>query len=208
MTYARMVSTPMPPPSEQASPQGETPDPFTEDGWAERFRAGDELALRQAFDRYGGMVQRVGMLRLGNHHEAEDLVQQVFVRAWKGRDGFNPDRGSLGGWLLGIARRLIADRYASLDRDRKIISAAQSVAPPLTESKSVDRVVDRVVVGNELNRLPDEQQKVVRLAFYGDLTHSEIAAKTGIPIGTVKSHIRRALIHLRKRWEVDGAATS
>jgi len=207
MTYARMVSTPLPPPSEQASAQRETPDPFTEDGWAERFRAGDELALRQAFDRYGGMVQRVGMLRLGNHHEAEDLVQQVFVRAWKGRDGFNPDRGSLGGWLLGIARRLIADRYASLDRDRKIISAAQSVAPPPTETKSVDRVVDRVVVGNELNRLPDEQQKVVRLAFYGDLSHSEIAAKTGIPIGTVKSHIRRALIHLRKRWEVDGVTS-
>jgi RNA polymerase sigma-70 factor (ECF subfamily) len=197
----------MPPPSEQVSPSGGAPDPFTEDGWAERFRAGDELALRQAFDRYGGMVQRVGMLRLGNHHEAEDLVQQVFVRAWKGRDGFNPDRGSLGGWLLGIARRLIADRYAALDRDRKIITAAQSIAPPPTDVKSVDRVVDRVVVGNELNRLPDEQQKVVRLAFYGDLSHSEIAAKTGIPIGTVKSHIRRALIHLRKRWEVDGATS-
>jgi|KBSMisStaDraftv2_1062788.scaffolds.fasta_scaffold684700_2 RNA polymerase sigma-70 factor (ECF subfamily) len=207
MTYAQMVSTPMPPPSEQVSPPGAAPDPFTEDGWAERFRAGDELALRQAFDRYGGMVQRVGMLRLGNHHEAEDLVQQVFVRAWKGRDGFNPDRGSLGGWLLGIARRLIADRYAALDRDRKIITAAQSIAPPPTDVKSVDRVVDRVVVGNELNRLPDEQQKVVRLAFYGDLSHSEIAAKTGIPIGTVKSHIRRALIHLRKRWEVDGATS-
>jgi RNA polymerase sigma-70 factor (ECF subfamily) len=207
MTYAQMVSTPSPSPSGQASSPEAAPDPFTEDGWAERFRAGDELALRQAFDRYGGMVQRVGMLRLGNHHEAEDLVQQVFVRAWKGREGFNPDRGSLGGWLLGIARRLIADRYASLDRDRKIISAAQSVAPPPAETKSVDRVVDRVVVGNELNRLPDEQQKVVRLAFFGDLSHSEIAAKTGIPIGTVKSHIRRALIHLRKRWEVDGVTS-
>ena len=173
----------------------------------ERFRAGDALALRQAFDRYGGMVQRVGMLRLGNHHDAEELVQQVFVRAWKGREGFNPERGSLGSWLLGIARRLIADRYASLDRDRKVISAAESIAPPETDVKTVDRVVDRVVVGNELNRLPDEQRMVLRLAFYGDLSHSEIAATTGLPVGTVKSHIRRALIQLRKRWEVDGAAS-
>jgi RNA polymerase sigma-70 factor (ECF subfamily) len=180
---------------------------LADDQWTERFRAGDDRALREAFDRYGGMVQRVGILRLGNHHDAEELVQQVFVRAWKGRDGFNPDRGSLGAWLLGIARRLIADRYASLDRDRKVIAAAESIAPPAAETKSVDRVVDRVVVGNEVNRLPDEQRMVLRLAFYGDLSHSEIAATTGLPIGTVKSHIRRALIQLRKRWEVDGATS-
>ncbi|MET0863990.1 MAG: RNA polymerase sigma factor [Nakamurella sp.] len=194
-------------PTPSAPHPGTTPEPLADDEWTERFRAGDDRALREAFDRYGGMVQRVGILRLGNHHDAEELVQQVFVRAWKGRDGFNPERGSLGAWLLGIARRLIADRYASLDRDRKVIAAAESIAPPATETKSVDRVVDRVVVGNEVNRLPDEQRMVLRLAFYGDLSHSEIAASTGLPIGTVKSHIRRALIQLRKRWEVDGATS-
>jgi len=206
MTYARLVPTPSAS-RPGSTPTGTTSDPLADGQWTERFRAGDDLALREAFDRYGGMVQRVGMLRLGNHHDAEELVQQVFVRAWKGRDGFNPDRGSLGAWLLGIARRLIADRYASLDRDRKVIAAAESIAPPATETKSVDRVVDRVVVGNEVNRLPDEQRMVLRLAFYGDLSHSEIAATTGLPIGTVKSHIRRALIQLRKRWEVDGATS-
>ena len=206
MTYAQTVSIPPPPPTGGMS-SGTSPDPAMDDEWAQRFRAGDEIALRQAFDRYGGMVQRVGMLRLGNHHDAEELVQQVFVRAWKGREGFNPERGSLGAWLLGISRRLIADRYASLDRDRKVISAAESIAPPAADVKSADRVVDRVVVGNELNRLPPEQRMVLRLAFYGDLSHSEIAATTGLPVGTVKSHIRRALIHLRKRWEVDGAAS-
>jgi len=186
---------------------GATPEPLLDGEWMDRFRAGDEAALRQAFDRYGGMVHRVGLLRLGNHHDAEDLVQQVFVRAWKGRAGFNPDRGSLGSWLLGITRRQIADRYAALDRDRKVLTAAQSTAKPEADVKSSDRVVDRVVIGDELNRLPDEQRMVLRLAFYGDLSHSEIAATTGIPIGTVKSHIRRALIHLRKLWGVDGATS-
>ena len=200
MTYSRPVSNAVSP------PPGTPPEPPDAE-WMQRFRAGDAKALRQAFDRYGGMVQRVGILRLGNHHDAEELVQQVFVRAWKGREGFDPERGSLGSWLLGIARRLIADRYASLDRDRKVRSAAESIAPPETDAKSVDRVVDRVVVGDELNRLPHEQRMVLRLAFYGDLTHSEIAATTGLPVGTVKSHIRRALIQLRKRWEVDGAAS-
>jgi len=173
----------------------------------DRFRSGDGPALREAYDRYGGMVLRVGLLRLGNHHDAEDLVQMVFVRAWKGRAGFDPTKGSLGAWLLGITRRLIADRYAALDRDKRIVAAAEKIAPAESVSAPADRVVDRVLVGNELDLLPEEQRRVVLLAFYGELSHSQIAAKTGLPIGTVKSHIRRALIQLRKRWEVDSATS-
>ncbi|HEY5879136.1 MAG TPA: sigma-70 family RNA polymerase sigma factor, partial [Nakamurella sp.] len=109
----------------------------------ERFRAGDERALREAYDRYGGMVLRVALLRLGNHHDAEDLVQMAFVRAWRGREGFDPARGSLGAWLLGITRRLVADRYAALDRDRRITAAAEKIAPAVSESAPADRVVDR-----------------------------------------------------------------
>lgn len=207
MTYARVVPSPPVPPASEDVAELSPVEPLMDGDWMERFRAGDDLALRQAFDRYGGMVQRVGLLRLGNHHDAEDLVQQVFVRAWRGRDGFDPARGSPGAWLLGIARRLIADRYAALDRDRKILAAAESIAPLATGVSADDRVVDRVVVGDDVNGLPDEQRMVVRLAFYGGLSHAEIAATTGLPIGTVKSHIRRALIQLRKRWEVDGVTS-
>ncbi len=174
-----------------------------DDEWAQRFRAGDEAALRAVFDRYGGMVQRLGVLRLGDIHEAEELVQQVLVRAWRGRAGFDPTRGSLGGWLMGIARRLIADRYASFDRDRRISSAAQLAAPtPILEGPA-DRVVDAVVMSDQVSRLPPPQQLVLRLAFYEGMSHSEIATSTGLPLGTVKSHIRRALQTLRGAWEVD-----
>lgn len=183
------------------------PWPGADERWVERFRDGDEGALREAYDRYGGMVLRMGLLRLGNHHDAEELVQNVFVRAWKGRAGFDPAKGSLGSWLLGITRRQIADRYAALDRDRRIAAAAESVAPAETLAAPADRVVDRVVVGNELDQLPEEQRRVVVLAFYGQLSHSQIAARTGLPVGTVKSHIRRALIQLRKRWGVDGVSS-
>jgi RNA polymerase sigma-70 factor (ECF subfamily) len=173
----------------------------------ERFRGGDQLALREAYDRFGGMVLRVGLLRLGHLQDAEDLVQTVFVRAWKGRAGFDPAKGSLGAWLLGITRRLIADRYAALDRDRRITAAAGKVAPAQVQAAPADQVVDRIVVGNELNMLPEDQRRVVMLAFYGQLSHTQIAATTGLPVGTVKSHIRRALIQLRKRWEVDDATS-
>lgn len=179
--------------------------PDFEDGPAVASGLGDEAALRMAYDRYGGMVFRLGMVRLGDFHLAEDLVQQVFVRAWKGRDGFDPERGSLAAWLLGIARRLIADHYAGLDKDRRVMVAAQRAAPPITDDRTTERVVDSVIVGDQVNRLPEQQRIVLRLAFYSDLSHSEIAETTGMPLGTVKSHIRRALIHLRKVWEVDGA---
>lgn len=182
-----------------------TSDPGVDAELAAAFRSGDDTALRTAYDRYGGMVFRVGMLRLGDFHLAEELVQQVFVRAWKGRDGFDPARGSLAAWLLGISRRLVADHYAGIDKDRRVIGAAQRAAPPTIEDRTTDRVVDQVIVQDQVNRLPEQQRIVLRLAFYSDLSHSEIAATTGMPLGTVKSHIRRALIHLRKVWEVDGA---
>lgn len=170
---------------------------------AVRFRDGDETALRWAFDRYGGMVQRLARMRLGDPHDAEELVQQVFVRAWRGRQGFDPTRGTLASWLMGIARRQVADRYAALDRDRKILAAAQKIAPPVTNPGATEDVVDRVVMTDELARLPEQQRLVLQLAFYGRLTHSEIADRTGLPIGTVKSHIRRALLRLRAAWGVD-----
>lgn len=172
--------------------------------WAVRFRDGDETALRWAFDRYGGMVLRLARLRLGDPFDAEELVQQVYVRAWRGRQGFDPERGTLASWLMGIARRQVADRYAALDRDRKILAAAQQVAPPATNPRATEDVVDRVVITDEIARLPEQQRLVLQLAFYGRLTHSEIADRTGLPIGTVKSHIRRALLRLRAAWGVDG----
>jgi RNA polymerase sigma factor (sigma-70 family) len=190
-----------------SSPAGTADDPDPDAALLAAFVNGDESALRLVYDRYGGMVLRVGLLRLGDYHQAEELVQQVFVRAWKGRDGFDPARGSLPAWLLGIARRLIADHYAGLDRDRRVMVAAQQAAPPTEDDRATDRVVDSVIVGDQINRLPEQQRIVLRLAFYSDLSHSEIAETTGMPLGTVKSHIRRALIHLRKVWEVDGATS-
>ena len=170
------------------------------------FAVGEPAALRDVFERYGGMILRIGQLSLANRQDAEDLVQQVLVRAWRGRAGFDPARGTLGAWLLGITRRQIADRWKEHGRQLRDLNAA-STDPTAPAPSEPDAVVDRVVVADGINRLPEMQRTLLRLAFYQGLTHSEIAGSTGLPLGTVKSHIRRGLTRLRELWEVDRATS-
>ena len=177
-----------------------------------RFRAGDERALRELFDRHGAAVLHVVNSMLGNVSDAEDVVQATFVAAWQGHDTYEPARGSLLSWLLGIGRRKAVDAMRVRARhDRAVETARQVVAGGLAAGSAagsaaeqpVDRLIDRLVVADELAALPAEQRRVLRLAFYDDLTHEKIAAVTGLPLGTVKSHLRRGMARLRGRWEAD-----
>lgn len=173
---------------------------------AEHFRGGDEHALRIAYDRFGGAVLHLAQRVLGNRSDAEDVTQVTFVAAWQGRQTFDPDRGSLLSWLLGIARRKAVDRIRTAVREDRITETIRALPEPAAPAETPERVVDRLVVADELAQLPAEQRRTLELAFYDDLTHPQISAVTGLPLGTVKSHIRRGMANLRRRWEVDGAA--
>ena len=142
---------------------------------------------------------------LGNRTDAEDVTQLTFVAAWTGRDSFDPERGTMLGWLLGIARRKAVDRLRSAARDVRVAETVRAQTVPPDGRETPERGVDRLVVADELGRLPEEQRRTLELAFFDDLTHPQIAAVTGLPLGTVKSHIRRGMANLRRRWEVDGA---
>ncbi|MEV6690533.1 sigma-70 family RNA polymerase sigma factor [Micromonospora sp. NPDC051196] len=178
----------------------------SEDDLAQRFRAGDERALREAYDRYGRAVLHLATSTLVNRSDAEDATQATFVAAWLGRDTFDPTKGSLVGWLLGIGRRKVIDRLRSSARENRVVETVRQLPEPVSPGSDPDIVVDRLVVADELARLPDEQRRMLELAFFDDLTHQQIAAVTGVPLGTVKSHIRRGMASLKRRWEVDGAA--
>jgi len=177
------------------------------DALPERFRSGDEAALRELYDRYGGAVLHLAAGMLGNRSDAEDVVQATFVAAWNGRAGYRDDRGSLLAWLLGIARRKAIDALRARTRDAR---TAESLARDghVTElvAPAAEHVVERLVVTDELATLPVEQRRVLELAFYDDLTHQQISTVTGLPLGTVKSQLRRGMARLRGRWEVDRAA--
>lgn len=164
-----------------------------------RFAAGDPAALRDAYDRWSAAVYSIAVRTLGAHHDAEDVTQQVFVRAWRGRDTFDPERGTLAGWLIGITRRQVSDRLSTRVRDLRAADRAGRAVHP-DPAPEPDRVVDAVVVADELDKLAPQVRTVLRLAFFDDLTHQQIAAVTGLPLGTVKSHLRRGMDRLRRGW--------
>jgi RNA polymerase sigma factor (sigma-70 family) len=167
---------------------------------AQRFGDGDERALEELYRRYSPLVYTVALRSLGDVTEAEDVLQQVFIAAWKGRDRYQPDRAKLPTWLMGIARNKIVDAHAARGRQRRIQSEVASNTVT-TDSLPVD-VAQQLAIADEISRLDAVPQQVLRLAFFEDLTHTQIAERLQMPPGTVKSHIRRSLIKLRNRMEV------
>ncbi len=171
--------------------------PVPESTLEARFVAGDERALREAFDLHGGLV--MGLCRRVVGRDAEDLTQQVFLAAWRGRDRFDPAKGSMKSWLAGIARFKSIDHLRAAGRR----PATGGGEPEDMGHEQVDagRVTDRLVLTEALAGLSSERRRVVELAFFGDLTHSEISEQLGMPLGTVKSHVRRGLESLRAELE-------
>ncbi|MEU2259972.1 sigma-70 family RNA polymerase sigma factor [Streptomyces sp. NPDC019645] len=171
------------------------------------FVAGDEGSLEVVYRRWGSLVYTLARRTLGDEREAEDVTQQVFLAAWRGRRGYRPGRGGLPGWLVGITRHKVADALAARSRRAELVAAAGAFltpAPPHAAVGGPEQAVDRVLVLRALQDLPSAQQHVIRLAFYADLTQTQIAERTGLPLGTVKSHMRRALLALRRSLATTG----
>jgi RNA polymerase sigma factor (sigma-70 family) len=184
------------------------PEP-DDDDIARRFVAGDEQALAWAYERWAATVHGMAVRAVGAGPDAEDVTQQTFVSAWTGRKGYSAARGPLIAWLVGICRHRVADAFAGRERARRAAAAARSTVRDLQSPAGAaldSRVADRVLLLGELDRLDQPQRCIIEMAFYEDLTHAQIAARTGLPLGTVKSHIRRTLERLRTRLEVDGGA--
>jgi RNA polymerase sigma-70 factor (ECF subfamily) len=173
---------------------------------AGRLHDGDQAALGEIFRRWSPLVFTIALRSLQNRSDAEDVTQQVFVGAWRSRHTLQVSDRALPGWLVGITRHRVSDRLAARGRDVRDQQAVTAL-PASDVPDPQDRLVDRLVLADELDRIDDPRRTILRLAFYEDRTHQQIAAVLGMPLGTVKSHVRRGLLHLRARLEevTDGA---
>ncbi|MFI6088122.1 RNA polymerase sigma factor [Streptomyces sp. NPDC051218] len=163
----------------------------------------DEASLAAVYRRWGPLVHALAQRSLGDSREAEDITQQVFLAAWRGRAGYRPELGSPAAWLTGITRRRIADALHARARRAALVegAGAQYATMDHRAQEGMDLALDRTLMTQELARLPAPQRTVLRLAFYEDLSHPQIAERTGWPLGTVKSHARRGMRGLRLRLE-------
>jgi RNA polymerase sigma-70 factor (ECF subfamily) len=178
----------------------------TDEDVAAAFSGGRPDALSLVYERFGPLVYSIAMRSLGVRPDAEDVTQQVFVSAWRSRDRFDRARGTLGGWLVTITRNKVADALRTRQRDSRVLLQVTGGAAVAAPEAPADQVVDRIVMADELAQLPESQRLVMVMAFYSDLTHEQIARVLGLPLGTVKSHIRRGLQRLRTRLEANGVA--
>lgn len=175
---------------------------FDDDRIAREFRAGADRALDDAYRRWSPLIYTLAVRSLGDVGDAEDVTQKTFVAAWIGRSGFDPARARLSAWLVGIAKNKIADTHEARARVRRLHEQLAAVSAPADLVSPPVDLADELLVADEIAHLEPEAQRIIRMAFYDDLTHQQIAARLGIPLGTVKSHIRRSLQRMRHRLEV------
>ena len=171
------------------------------DDLAVRLREGSRDAFAEVYRQWSPLVHTLALRSLGSHHDAEDVTQQVFVAAWRGRHTLRPDLGSVAGWLVGITRHKVADVHGKRARQTRDALAVANTLPSEADPPPQDQLAARLVLHDELARLGDPRGTIVRMAFLDELTHEEIAHRLQLPLGTVKSHVRRGLLHLRTRME-------
>ena len=170
---------------------------------AARLVAGEETALEEVYDRWSALVHTYALRALGDAHDAEDATQQVFVAAWHSRHTLTPSPAALPAWLLGIARHKISDVRAARRREARRAEAALSVdgVGISAEQSAEPDVAEQLVIRQVVQDLPDPRRTILFLAFWEGQSHAEIAESTGLPLGTVKSHVRRGLIHVHQQLE-------
>lgn len=166
-----------------------------------RMRDGDERALGELYDRWQPRVHGLALALLRDASEAEDVTEETFWQAWRHAARFDSDRGSAGSWLLTIARSRALDRLRARRRrpeEPLVDEVAAAVASAAAAPDDAMELSDRGrTVRSALRSLPPEQQEVLQLAYFGGLSQTEIAERTGQPLGTIKTRVRLGLVKLR-----------
>jgi len=181
-----------------------------------RMAARDQEALAALYDRYRCVIFSLALRILRDRAEAEEALADVFLQAWRRARGFDSQRGSVGAWLVTLCRSRAIDRVRARGRRNAAIetvtrsveglSDAASASAGAGPEEAADMLLKRRRIGAALGALSQEQRRAVEMAFYEGLSHSEIAAALGAPLGTVKTRIRDGLHALRQKLSAEFGA--
>jgi len=172
----------------------------------ERIMAGDEGALSALYDRYSGMLYAMLLRILNDTGAAEEVLQDLFLQLWRGAARFDSSRGSLPGWLLVIGRNRALSRLRGRQRREFVPDETEGFSlSDLPSSEDLESDAARMQLMQRLRgalaALPAEQREAVELAYFEGMTQTEIAARTGSPLGTVKSRVRAAMQSLKQLFD-------
>ena len=182
-----------PEPTRRSSPEPMTPEPRKDDILV-RVAQGDSNAISECLKRYGQLVWSVARKSWSDAATIEDVVQEIFIDVWKSADRYDPEKASEATFIATIARRRV------IDRRRRAGAAPVKDLPDDIDIGADDKSLDQVDLCDEarlareaMDELKPDQRRVILMSVVDGLTHAEIASATGMPLGTVKSHIRRGL---------------
>jgi len=173
----------------------------------ERIGRGDQSAFSALYDRLSRPLYSLALRMLGDAGDAQDALQDVFLQIWSRAATYNPEQSTVFSWSVLLTRSRVIDRLRARKRRLRIVDSATGdedadVADASTmesAADTADKNDEAARVRSVLNNLPSEQREAIELAFFGHLTHHEIAARLGEPLGTIKARIRRGLLKLRER---------
>jgi RNA polymerase sigma-70 factor (ECF subfamily) len=172
-----------------------------------RIAEGDRTALSQLYDRYSRMIYAIAWKSLNSIEDCEEVVLEVFAQVWRIANRFDSQKGSPEQWIFTLARSRILDRLRKIQRLNKVntaIAAEKEIVFPtisvdLLESVEIAERQQQVLAA--LSQIPPEQRQVIEMAYYQGLTHTEIAAATGLTLGTVKTRLRLGLSKLKVQFD-------
>lgn len=165
---------------------------------SDRLAKGDKEALSLIYATHGSVVFSVALRLLRDRAEAEELVQETFLEAWRRAAQYQPERANVAAWLVTIAKSRAIDRLRSRGTSQRTLDVERrDISEPIrTPDDAIDGARTRAAVRERVAQLPVEQRTLLELAWDEGLSQSEIAAKTGLPLGTVKTRTRTALLRL------------
>ncbi|HYU46787.1 MAG TPA: sigma-70 family RNA polymerase sigma factor [Terriglobales bacterium] len=160
------------------------------------IRSGDQGAMAALYDRYSSIVYAVALRVLQDTGAAEDVLQDIFMQLWRKPGAFDANRGNMAAWLAVIARNRAIDALRRRRPQDDIEDVIVAVEPDLASEAERSRAMEKV--RGALQAMSQSQRSALEMAYFEGLSHSEIAEKTGEPLGTIKTRIRSGLLSLRK----------